>query len=1298
MMLSFALLAVTAVGHFAQANPDYRVSLDIPFKADLRRARGVTFDFRISDVKQCSQFSFYFKSGNGWYSAGFTPKATGGWERVEIGRDRLHQEGKVGGWKNVEAVRVSGGRTGTTDVTMDVENVAVWDGEADFLSVSGLSYGLKNPQHKDGLAEYGGRGNVLLRSFGLKSALVDDVDLDADLLKGVKALFFPYNPAQGESLYALLETFVAKGGKIFASHTGDQRLIKLAKKSGGFSFGQLWVAGDMPPENREKFRSLVRQALPGVSRELDAGLAAERRRDEEEIAWMKTQPTGPADEFRAFWCHSAKGLGRGHDWDSSVAFLKRHGFNTMIANLAWGGCVAYPSDRIAFRSDLEKGRDYFAECAAACRKHGVGFHVWKVCWSYKWGTPKEEVEKMRLAGRLVRTVNGQEEKELCPSHPDNIRHEIDTFVEIARKRPDGIHFDYVRYPDSRTCFCDGCRRRFEAAVGRKVDGWPQTFRQDPALAKAWREFRCSNVTALVRGVAEEVRRVAPGVKISAAVFEDFRSTPDTIGQDWKRWSDEGFVDFVCPMDYTDSGVRFARLMEHQAEINRKTPVYPGIGLSSTGAGVEGRARRVAEQIALVRQHGYRGFTVFNFDGSAIEVLPKLVLGPTRPEAKIGTFSVLEVGPDIAPTNRIVRRVDVPPIVIPKFAEDVRALGTGGLTPVDGHSGSFAFLAVVEPKTRRGVVAGWLTNEKASGVIQSGFDEKGNVVLKPFAEYGRMEVPANAGVRRDLFVHGFFEDCRLGLEAYADAIAAHYAIRLPKQISGYTTWYDDVHGYSHREGAGTAASAQAFADAVKRTNLKAYGLDFYQIDDFWQSGSDKINGPARDFFHVNPKGPFPDGFKATTAYFAERDMIAGLWIMPFGGLSKEPFFADKQDIFARAFASTPAGDANRRDVFAWRAKPQKAGEPFETIWGGTIIDLSKASGLAYVSDLCRLVTYDWGFRYIKFDGMWMGHGGDLHGGPTWRNDHYDNIVREDRACTGVEAFRRGVGAMRAASVPGTFLLACNSAQSGRSIAASYGLIDGMRIGGDNGPIDEFPERYMQGPIAATPRYFYNGRVWYNDPDPIYVRDAVPLNRARLFASWGGVSSLLYNFSDCLPNLSEERVELLRRTMAPHGIKACRPVDYFENLTSYVWEVGEEPSKVFGLFNWETNRTLKVDYPAAYCGLDPAKRYVAFDFWRNELLPEFAGRFVCEVPADDCRVLAVHERLDRPFVLSTSRHVASPLFDVREEKWDAATRTLSGVSKVVPGEKYEIRVFANGKLHRFAFNPTQAEFAWHVKIDG
>ena len=635
MIIQCLLIAATAVGHFAKANPDYRVTLDIPFKADLRRARGVKFDFRISDAKQCSQFSFYYKSGNGWYAGSFTPKASGQWERIEIGRERMRQEGNVGGWKNVEAVRVSGWRSGTVDVKMDVENLAVWDGEADFLSVAGLSYGRKNPQHKDGLADTGGRGSELLRSLGLKSALVDDVDLDEDLLKGVKALYFPYNPAQEESLYALLEKFVSAGGKIFASHTGDRRLVDLVKKSGGVNFGGLWVAGNMPPENREKFRSGLRKSMPEIAGVLDAGLAAEKRREAEELAWMKAQPPGPKDEFRAFWCHSAKGLGHGHDWDSSIAFLKKHGFNTILANLAWGGCVAYPSDRISFRPNLEAGHDYYAECAAACRKHGVGFHVWKVCWSYKWGTPKDDVEKMQQAGRLVRTIDGDVIKELCPSHPENIRHEIDTFVEIARKRPDGIHFDYVRYPDSRTCFCDGCKERFEAFLGKKVAGWPKTFRNDPSVASAWRDFRCSNVSALVRGVAQEVRRVAPGVKISAAVFEDFRITPENIGQDWKKWTDEGWLDFVCPMDYTDSSVRFGRLLDFQAEIDRKVPVYPGIGLSSTGAGVENRAHRVAEQIAIARKRGYRGFTIFNFDGAAIEVLPKLSLGPTKSFTRSG---------------------------------------------------------------------------------------------------------------------------------------------------------------------------------------------------------------------------------------------------------------------------------------------------------------------------------------------------------------------------------------------------------------------------------------------------------------------------------------------------------------------------------------------------------------------------------------------------------------------------------------------------------------------------------------
>ena len=191
-------------------------------------------------------------------------------------------------------------------------------------------------------------------------------------------------------------------------------------------------------------------------------------------------------------------------------------------------------------------------------------------------------------------------------------------------------------------------------------------------------------------------------------------------------------------------------------------------------------------------------------------------------------------------------------------------------------------------------------------------------------------------------------------------------------------------------------------------------------------------------------------------------------------------------------------------------------------------------------------------------------------------------------------------------------------------------------------------------------------------------------------------MLYNFSDWLPDLSAERVDILKRTMAPHGVKTVRPVDFFERTLANVWVLERGDVRVFGLYNWSTNETLKIDYPVAYCGLDPEKTYVGFDFWANTQVEPFSGRFSFDVPPDSCRAIAVREVVGRPFVVSTSRHVASPAFDVVEERWDPATRTLSGRSKVVPGEPYELRIFCGGSLRRASFTPSAADFVWQVGI--
>ena len=52
--------------------------------------------------------------------------------------------------------------------------------------------------------------------------------------------------------------------------------------------------------------------------------------------------------------------------------------------------------------------------------------------------------------------------------------------------------------------------------------------------------------------------------------------------------------------------------------------------------------------------------------------------------------------------------------------------------------------------------------------------------------------------------------------------------------------------------------------------------------------------------------------------------------------------------------------------------------------------------------------------------------------------------------------------------------------------------------------------------------------------------------------------------------------------------------------------------------------------------------------------------------------MRKQTDHPQLLSTSRHITQGLIDVVEQKWDAASNTLRGKSRVVGGDPYELRI--------------------------
>ena len=127
----------------------------------------------------------------------------------------------------------------------------------------------------------------------------------------------------------------------------------------------------------------------------------------------------------------------------------------------------------------------------------------------------------------------------------------------------------------------------------------------------------------------------------------------------------------------------------------------------------------------------------------------------------------------------------------KSLDSIQTLGTGGLFPPDKNPGSYAFLSIVDPETRTGVVGGWLSHDRGSGVVFSPI-ESGAARMQAQIDYGCLRIKPGEEAVAETFAIGHFEDARLGLEAYADAIGKIYAVKLLPQTAGLCTWYMDRH--------------------------------------------------------------------------------------------------------------------------------------------------------------------------------------------------------------------------------------------------------------------------------------------------------------------------------------------------------------------------------------------------------------------------------------------------------------------------------------------------------------------------
>lgn len=462
--------------------------------------------------------------------------------------------------------------------------------------------------------------------------------------------------------------------------------------------------------------------------------------------------------------------------------------------------------------------------------------------------------------------------------------------------------------------------------------------------------------------------------------------------------------------------------------------------------------------------------------------------------------------------------------------------------------------------------------------------------------------------------------------YRDVLGVRFYQPIDKSIypvppSGWCTWY---YYYGRVTEAETKSNAKWIAE-----NLKPFGAQYVQIDDGWQGGAGR--GHQRDWTTVNSQH-FPDGMADTAAYIKSLGLTAGLWLAPHG-------------------QSNPSMVKTNPGVFILRPDGTS---PSDTWEGNYLVDPSTPESAVYLKDLFTKLV-GWGFDYFKIDGQ-----------PIVVDEYslrkqFMNNPSDDAA----ELYRKTLAPIREAIGPDRYLLGC----WGMPIQGA-GIMNGCRTGGD------VVLGWGGFQVALHPTmdsYYLHNIVWYTDPDVLLVRSPLTLDQARVWATIDGLTGQALMSSDRLTDLSEDRVELLRRVYPATDI---RPLDLFPSKKyKGTWDLKVNHLgrhyDVVGAFNFDTDKAKQKLLRWTDLGLPDDKPVHVFDFWNGEYLGAWSQGMAVTLPPTSCRVLTLLPDNGRIQLISTSRHITQGWVDLKALQQNEAGDTFEGTSEAIAKDPYELR---------------------------
>jgi uncharacterized lipoprotein YddW (UPF0748 family) len=299
-------------------------------------------------------------------------------------------------------------------------------------------------------------------------------------------------------------------------------------------------------------------------------------------------------------------------------------------NVAGAGFAYYQSKVLPQSSVLQDYGDQLAACVQAAHAKGLRVHAWLLCFSTERAT-SERLEIFEQRGWLLDLPGSKSSQWMDPAVPEVRDYLVKAVQEMAVNYDvDGIHLDFVRYPDFNSSLSEISRKRFEQESGLRVASWPADVKPGGVRHTQFAGWRVNHISRFVNSARRTLKRDAPGKLLTAAVFGKYPSCLAAVAQDWESWLNINMVDYVTPMNYTENLESFnGWLNEQSRNRSQRLRVVPGIGVTANESRLN--PAEVIDQINAVRQSGCPGFALFDLDTTLRqEILPVLRMGITAP--------------------------------------------------------------------------------------------------------------------------------------------------------------------------------------------------------------------------------------------------------------------------------------------------------------------------------------------------------------------------------------------------------------------------------------------------------------------------------------------------------------------------------------------------------------------------------------------------------------------------------------------------------------------------------------------